>query len=284
MASDTPVAQLSSEWIELKHSTPEAWFRTVWYWEFAWVASFCCPDTGLKQFKLVLPPFYFVNKSTVQFLLPVNFEQMPYYSPLNLTSMYQMIVGVVMVWCGLIGDNTIVGPYFFRGNVNGQSYLDMINLFVVPALSAKYGVQRNGAIPRKWWFQDGAPSHRSRIVTQRLNTLFPNKLVSLNQPIEWPARSPDLTPCDFFLWGYLKNKVFATVPPSLAVRLVLKIMLPECYVWVQFTQSSIERQGCHLPFREWHIWNHPILKDNTLRQILFAHGKKFWGKLFWDAL
>ena len=27
----------------------------------------------------------------------------------------------------------------------------------------------------------------------------------------WPPRSPDLTPCDFFLWGYVKDKVY--VPP-----------------------------------------------------------------------
>lgn len=27
----------------------------------------------------------------------------------------------------------------------------------------------------------------------------------------WPPRSPDLTPCDYFLWGYVKDKVF--VPP-----------------------------------------------------------------------
>jgi hypothetical protein len=27
----------------------------------------------------------------------------------------------------------------------------------------------------------------------------------------WPARSPDLAPCDFFFWGYVKDKVF--VPP-----------------------------------------------------------------------
>jgi len=26
-----------------------------------------------------------------------------------------------------------------------------------------------------------------------------------------PPRSPDLTPCDFFLWGYIKDRVF--VPP-----------------------------------------------------------------------
>jgi hypothetical protein len=27
----------------------------------------------------------------------------------------------------------------------------------------------------------------------------------------WPLRSPDLTPCDFFLWGYVKDVVY--VPP-----------------------------------------------------------------------
>ena len=30
--------------------------------------------------------------------------------------------------------------------------------------------------------------------------------------IEYPARSPDLTPMDFFLWGYLKDKVYCTKP------------------------------------------------------------------------
>ena len=33
--------------------------------------------------------------------------------------------------------------------------------------------------------------------------------------MEWPPRSPDLTPCDFFLWGYLKGKVFTTPPNDL---------------------------------------------------------------------
>jgi hypothetical protein len=27
-------------------------------------------------------------------------------------------------------------------------------------------------------------------------------------PIAWPPRSPDLTPVDFFLWGYVKNIVY----------------------------------------------------------------------------
>jgi hypothetical protein len=29
--------------------------------------------------------------------------------------------------------------------------------------------------------------------------------------MRWPPRSPDLTPCDFFLWVFVKDTVF--VPP-----------------------------------------------------------------------
>ena len=29
-------------------------------------------------------------------------------------------------------------------------------------------------------------------------------------PYEWPARSPNLTPCDFFLWSWLKEQVYST--------------------------------------------------------------------------
>lgn len=29
--------------------------------------------------------------------------------------------------------------------------------------------------------------------------------------IQWPLKSSDLPPCDFFLWEYIKDKVF--IPP-----------------------------------------------------------------------
>lgn len=32
-----------------------------------------------------------------------------------------------------------------------------------------------------------------------------NKLVGSKGPVTWPARSPDLNHCDFFLWGWVKN-------------------------------------------------------------------------------
>ena len=41
--------------------------------------------------------------------------------------------------------------------------------------------------------------------------LFPGLLITLRGDVEWPARSPDLSPCDVFLWGYLKEKVFKHV-------------------------------------------------------------------------
>ena len=47
--------------------------------------------------------------------------------------------------------------------------------------------------------------------TSKLNrVLGNNRVVALGHNIEWPFRSPDLTPCDFFRWGYLKKKVFST--------------------------------------------------------------------------
>jgi hypothetical protein len=39
--------------------------------------------------------------------------------------------------------------------------------------------------------------------------LFPNRLISRFGDLTWPSRSPGLTAPDYFLWGYLKEKVFA---------------------------------------------------------------------------
>ena len=37
----------------------------------------------------------------------------------------------------------------------------------------------------------------------------------MGHDVEWPPRSPDSTPCDFFLWGHLKNEVYKTPPTDL---------------------------------------------------------------------
>jgi len=94
--------------------------------------------------------------------------------------------------------------------MNGEVYLNMINDCVVPdmRITFQYDLFGDVAFPNNWWFQDGAGAHRLRAVTVRLRELFGDQVVSLYHDREWPARSPDLTPCDYFLWGYVKSRVF----------------------------------------------------------------------------
>ena len=66
-----------------------------------------------------------------------------------------------------------------------------------------------------WFQQDEATSHTSRCSIGILKEMFPNHFISLRGDIGWPARSPDLNPAIFFLWGYLKSKVFSYRPRSL---------------------------------------------------------------------
>jgi hypothetical protein len=44
---------------------------------------------------------------------------------------------------------------------------------------------------------------------------FPERLISIRGDLEWPARSSDLAPCDFFLWGLLKSHVYVNRPRTL---------------------------------------------------------------------
>ena len=116
---------------------------------------------------------------------------------------YYRSKGKLAVWAGLIGSGEILGPYFFEGNVTGNTYLAMIDNFVVPNIRGRFEERNNGRLARGWWVQDGARAHRARAVTARLNELFGNRIVSLGQEHEWAPRSPDLTPLDFFLWAYI---------------------------------------------------------------------------------
>jgi len=53
------------------------------------------------------------------------------------------------------------------------------------------------------------------VVVQELTQQDWINRVEACQHISWPARSPDLTPCDYFLWGYLKAEVFKHRPRTL---------------------------------------------------------------------
>ncbi|GFW11969.1 hypothetical protein TNCV_4530351 [Trichonephila clavipes] len=45
--------------------------------------------------------------------------------------------------------------------------------------------------------------------------MFGDRLISRFGPVNWPPRSCDLTPLDYFLWGYVKSLVYADKPQTL---------------------------------------------------------------------
>ena len=108
----------------------------------------------------------------------------------------------VNVWGGLFHDQ-VIGPYFFEEDtIYQQNFLDMLIHFALPQLQLRPR-QRNMI------FQlDGAPAHWGLQVRGFLNTHFPQRWIGRDGPTPWPPRSPDLTPCDFFLWRFIKTRVF----------------------------------------------------------------------------
>jgi hypothetical protein len=57
--------------------------------------------------------------------------------------------------------------------------------------------------------QDGATADTATYSINVLNEVFENRLISRGL---WPARSPDLNPFDFYLWGNLKDKIYSNDP------------------------------------------------------------------------
>jgi hypothetical protein len=64
--------------------------------------------------------------------------------------------------------------------------------------------------------------------------------VSLRGDIGWPPRSPDLTPCDFFLWGYLKAQVYQHRPQTLE-GLKVEITNETAVIPPEMTRSVMEK-------------------------------------------
>lgn len=108
------------------------------------------------------------------------------------------------MWCGIF-DNMVIGPFFIPGNLNAETYLNILQVNLEDFLDSLPLAQLRNL---KYFQHDGARPHTARIVQRYLNNRFPNAWIGNNGPVEWPTRSPCLNPLDYFLWGYTKNKVY----------------------------------------------------------------------------
>ena len=146
----------------------------------------------------------------------VNKQNMRYWSERNPRELHERPLHSdrVTVWCAMSRVG-IIGPYFFQENnhavtVTSDRYLTMIQEFFMPALEDMDLDNDN-----VWFQQDGATAHTTRISMGFLREAFPERLISPRGDVNWPARSPDLAPCDYFLWGYLKSLVYNNRPKTL---------------------------------------------------------------------
>ncbi|GFW65266.1 putative DD41D transposase [Trichonephila clavipes] len=73
----------------------------------------------------------------------------------------------------------------------------------------------NHGVQELWFQQDGATCHTSRATIDLLKDTFGDRLISRFGPVNWPPRSCDLTPLDYFLWFYVKSLVYADTPQTL---------------------------------------------------------------------
>ena len=148
----------------------------------------------------------------------VNKQNFRYWSQNNPRELHQRPLHSpkVTVWCAM-GSFGVCGPYFFKEEgatvtVTSNRYCEMLERFLRPKVAQLLA----GYEPDDVWFQqDGATSHTSRRSLGILQDMFPSHVISLRGDIGWPPRSPDLNPCNFFLWGYVKSKVYEHRPSTL---------------------------------------------------------------------
>ena len=119
----------------------------------------------------------------------------------------------VNVWVAM-SSRHIIGPFFFEDEegksltINSDRYIGMLEQFFLPELRRRR-VRSNSV-----WFQhDLATPHTSAKTVAAVEAMFPDKVIGKGS---WPPRSPDISPLDSFLFGYLKGKVYKEDPQDIA--------------------------------------------------------------------
>ncbi|GFW89208.1 DUF4817 domain-containing protein [Trichonephila clavipes] len=134
--------------------------------------------------------------------------------------------------------------------VNGDRYRAMITNFFIPELN-------NHDIQELWFQQDGATCHTARATIGLLKYTFGDHLILRFGSVNWPARSCDLTPLDYFLWGYVKSLVYAEKPQTLDhlednIRRVIADIRPQMLEkvfenWTSRLDYIRASRGSHMP-------------------------------------
>ena len=95
-----------------------------------------------------------------------------------------------------------------------QGFCSLMNLFFTPVVLSARIMSASGIIHRAQlsrspiFSQDGTLAYNSDAVRKLLFIKLGSQRISKRGLTNWPARFPNLTTLDFFLWGYVKEKVY----------------------------------------------------------------------------
>ncbi|XP_069679831.1 uncharacterized protein [Periplaneta americana] len=136
------------------------------------------------------------------------------------------------VWAGILCDH-LIGPFFYDGRLTGDRYIHFLQHELPTLLEVPLQIRIT-----MWYQHDGSPPHSALRVMDHLNDTYPEQWIGWYRPVDWVARSPDLTPLDFFSWGYLKNIVYQEqpmTPQQLRERIILAChdITPAMLQWVR---------------------------------------------------
>ena len=98
--------------------------------------------------------------------------------------------------------------------------------------------------------------HLKRRTIDLLKGKFDERVISRNVPVEWPPRSFDLTPLDFFLWGHIKSLVYANKPATLdniqreIANVAVKMCARVVANWVRRIDRCKRARGGHMTDNE----------------------------------
>lgn len=139
-----------------------------------------------------------------------------------------------------------IGPHFIDESLNTARYCSFIRHHLWP-LCRDAGVERNTFQDTVWFMQDGAPAHTSGRSMGHLRRRFPGRVISKRGDINWPPRSPDLNPLDYFLWGHIKSLVYKSPPENIdemeqKIRRATEDLTPE--MCVRSIENLLKRARC----------------------------------------
>lgn len=164
----------------------------------------------LNETPELLDHIIWTDESTFKLSGHINRHNCVYYDTTNphATFAKQLNQPGVSVWGGL-STRGVIGPIFLDGTLTGAKYHTVLQEEIVPLL------EQRGDFNSLWFQQDGAPPHYATVVRNYLNETFPGRWLGRRGSVDWPARSPDLTPMDYFFWGMAKDYVYKERLPDI---------------------------------------------------------------------